>query len=83
MTIPEGVREVVGRRLDHLSDECNRVLTVGSVIGREFGLTLLEGGAAGGRTGDRLLDVLEEALAARVIAELPRRGRTATTSRTR
>ena len=29
--------EVVGRRLDHLSEECNRVLTIGAVIGREFG----------------------------------------------
>ena len=38
VTIPQSVREVVGRRLDHLSDECNQVLTIGSVIGREFGL---------------------------------------------
>ncbi len=38
VTIPQGVREVVGRRLDHLSEECNRALTVASVIGREFGL---------------------------------------------
>ena len=27
VTIPQSVREVVGRRLDHLSEECNEVLT--------------------------------------------------------
>jgi len=70
VTIPQGVREVVGRRLDHLSEECNRVLTVASVIGREFGLDALE--RVSDVTGDRLLEVLEEAAAARVIAEMPR-----------
>ena len=34
--IPEGVREVIGRRLDRLSERCNETLTVASVIGREF-----------------------------------------------
>src|SRR3989441_4104815 len=70
VTIPQSVREVVGRRLDHLSEECNRVLTIGSVIGREFGLRLLE--KVSEAKGDRLLEALEEAMGARVIAELPR-----------
>ena len=70
VTIPQSVREVVGRRLDHLSEECNRVLTIGSVIGREFGLKLLE--KVSEVKGDRLLEALEEAMGARVIAELPR-----------
>src|SRR5947208_1920321 len=70
VTIPQSVREVVGRRLDHLSEECNRVLTIGSVIGREFGLRLLE--KVSELKGDRLLEALEEAMGARVIAELPR-----------
>ena len=39
--IPEGVREVIGRRLNRLSAACNRVLTTASVIGREFGLEQL------------------------------------------
>ncbi|MEE8346318.1 MAG: protein kinase [Dehalococcoidia bacterium] len=77
VTIPQGVREVVGRRLDHLSEECNGVLTVASVIGREFGLDALERviprQAQDERLkGDRLLEVLEEAVAARVVAEAPR-----------
>ncbi len=70
VTIPQSVREVVGRRLDHLSEECNRVLTIGSVIGREFGLRVLE--RVSEVRGDRLLEALEEAMGARVIAELPR-----------
>ncbi|MEE8346454.1 MAG: AAA family ATPase, partial [Dehalococcoidia bacterium] len=70
VTIPQGVREVVGRRLNHLSKECNGVLTVASVIGREFGLDALE--RVSDVTGDRLLEALEEAVAARVVAEMPR-----------
>ena len=34
--IPEGVREVIGRRLDRLSERCNEVLTIAAVIGRQF-----------------------------------------------
>ena len=75
VTIPQGVREVVGRRLDHLSEECNRVLTIGAVIGREFDLKTVEKVLAqaeeGRMTGDRLVEVLEEAVGARVIAEVP------------
>jgi class 3 adenylate cyclase len=76
VTIPQGVREVVGRRLNHLSKECNRVLTVASVIGREFGLDALERVVGAHRDaplpGDRLLEALEEAVGARVVAESPR-----------
>jgi class 3 adenylate cyclase len=70
--IPQSVREVVGRRLDHLSAECNRVLTAASVIGREFGLDVLE--HMSDLSGDRLLEVLDEAVAARVVTEVPRAG---------
>ncbi len=70
VAIPESVREVVGRRLDRLSDECNRVLAVASVIGREFSLQVLE--QVSGIEGDSLLEVLDAALAARVISEVPR-----------
>ena len=39
--IPEGVREVIGRRLDRLSERCNQALTIAFVIGREFSLEQL------------------------------------------
>ena len=68
MRIPEGVREVIGRRLDRLSDQCNEVLSVASVIGREFGLDQLKR-LLEDYSEDRLLQLLEEALSARVIEE--------------
>ncbi|MCH8108013.1 MAG: protein kinase [Chloroflexi bacterium] len=68
--IPEGVREVIGRRLDRLTERCNETLTVASVIGREFSLDQLKP-IVEDVTEDRLLEVLEEALSARVIEELP------------
>ncbi|MFQ6028445.1 MAG: AAA family ATPase, partial [Dehalococcoidia bacterium] len=68
--VPEGVREVIGRRLNRLTQRCNETLTITSVIGREFTLDQLAP-LIDDVTGDRLLEVLEEALAARVIEELP------------
>ena len=40
--IPEGVREVIGRRLDRLSERCNEVLTIAAVIGRQFRFDVLK-----------------------------------------
>ena len=79
VTIPQGVREVVGRRLDRLSGACNWVLSAASVIGREFAVDVLAPVACDEAlaewpekseddlTKERLLEVLEEAVAARVI----------------
>jgi predicted ATPase len=67
--IPEGVREVIGRRLDQLSERCNKVLTIASLIGREFSLDALEPLCE--VSGDQLLELLDEATAARVITEVP------------
>ena len=68
--IPEGVREVIGRRLNRLSQRCNEALTVASILGREFTMAQLRP-LVEEVTEDRLFEVLEEALAARVIEELP------------
>jgi len=71
--VPDGVREALGRRLDRLSEETNALLQVAAIIGREFAydtLTLL-----GGQDDDALLRQIEDALAARVIEELPQAGR--------
>jgi tetratricopeptide (TPR) repeat protein len=68
--IPETIREAIGQRLRRLSGECRRVLSLGSVFGREFGLVALE--RVADYTGiDKLLSVLDEALAARVVEEVP------------
>jgi len=68
--IPRGVREVIGQRLDPLSERCNQALSVAAVIGREFNLELLER-LVEDTSSDQLLEVAEEALAGRVIEELP------------
>jgi tetratricopeptide (TPR) repeat protein/predicted Ser/Thr protein kinase len=67
--LPEGVREVIGRRLSRLSDACNRVLGLAAVVGREFNLTVLN--ALAELPEERLLDILDEALAARLIQDVP------------
>jgi len=68
--VPEGVREVIGRRLNRLSERCSETLTVASVIGREFTLEQLDR-LIEDLSQDMLLDVLEEALSTRLIEELP------------
>jgi hypothetical protein len=42
LSIPEGLRDVIGKRLARLSAECNRVLSVAAVIGRDFELATLQ-----------------------------------------
>jgi class 3 adenylate cyclase len=67
--IPEGIREVVSRRLSRLSDSANAALAVAAVIGATFDLSTIE--AAGGPAGDELFDALDEATQASIIREIP------------
>ncbi|MFQ6027939.1 MAG: AAA family ATPase [Dehalococcoidia bacterium] len=64
--IPEGVREVIGQRLNRLSEQCNQALTIGAVIGREFDFRLLST-LFDEINEDQLLEVIDEALNARLI----------------
>ena len=59
LDVPEGVRLVIGRRLERVSADSRKVLTFGAVVGRGFSLELLE--AIVDVTGDALLTALEEA----------------------
>jgi len=70
ITLPEGVSQVIWQRLNRLSQECNQALIVASVIGREFGQKQLSW-LIDDVSEDHLLEMLEEALAARVIEESP------------
>jgi class 3 adenylate cyclase len=63
--IPEGVREVVGRRLATLSEEANDTLALAAVVGREFDHDVLV--AAGSHDTEAVLDALEEAEGAHLI----------------
>jgi DNA-binding SARP family transcriptional activator len=69
LAIPQSIRDVIARRLTHLSHECNRLLVLAAVIGREFALDALA--RLAGVSEDGLLDVLDEAMAARVLADVP------------
>jgi len=69
--IPQGVKEVLGRRLNQLSESANQTLAIASVLGREFRLEVLE--QLSDLNGDRLVEALEEAVAARLIYEGPRK----------
>ena len=68
--IPEGVRDAIGQRLNRLSEGCNQVLTIASVIGREFDLQLVR--ALMEDVDERkLLALVDEALEAHLLEELP------------
>ena len=66
--LPEGVTEVIGRRLNFLSAGCNEVLTLASVIGRDFAWEVLARAAAP-LGEDMLLEALDEAMAAHIVEE--------------
>ena len=69
--IPPTVREVIAQRLAHLPEACTDLLMRAAVVGREFSLLTL-----GRVAGDEPLDVLDPALAAHVVVEVPEvRGR--------
>jgi tetratricopeptide (TPR) repeat protein/ribosomal protein L40E len=67
MNIPEGLRDVIGKRLSLLSKECNQLLSVASVIGREFQLEVLQ--KVTGLSDEELFKAIEEAKKTAVIEE--------------
>jgi tetratricopeptide (TPR) repeat protein len=69
IAIPQSVSDVIALRLAHLSDDCKRSLELASVVGREFPLPVLA--SVSSRSEDELLEVLDEAMAARVVSNVP------------
>ncbi len=72
LDVPESVRLVVGRRLERLGSESQKALAAGAVVGRAFPFSMLE--ELTEVPGGRLLDIVEEAEAARVIVPEEREG---------
>jgi len=72
VSIPEGLRDVIGKRLSRLSPDCNRLLAIAAVIGRDFRLDTLQ--AVAGVAEESLLAALEEATRAAVLSEQARVG---------
>jgi tetratricopeptide (TPR) repeat protein len=67
MRIPDGLRDVIGKRLSGLSESCNKVLSVAAVIGRDFQARVLQKVAS--IDDDELFGALDEARKAAVIEE--------------
>jgi class 3 adenylate cyclase/tetratricopeptide (TPR) repeat protein len=67
MSLPDGIREVVGRRLSRLSGSTNAVLSWAAVIGRELRLDVL---AAVAGEQDQCLDAVDDAVDARLVDEV-------------
>ncbi len=67
--IPEGVRDVVGQRVNRLSSGCNEVLTTASIIGREFEFKLLAM-LSDGISEDLLVQMIDEAVDAHLLEEV-------------
>ena len=66
--IPEGVRDVVGRRLDRLSATANEALSTAAVVGRDFDLATVSGSLD--KDEDEVLSALDEAVRARLVEEI-------------
>ena len=67
--LPEGVREAVESRLATQNEAVNRVLAQASAIGRDFEFAVLQGVAD--IPEDDLIDVLDTAITARLVQEVP------------
>jgi class 3 adenylate cyclase/tetratricopeptide (TPR) repeat protein len=67
LTIPEGVREVIDRRLNRLTESCNGVLAVAAVEGRDFDLNVVS--QAAGVPASEVLETLDQAVDAHLVTE--------------
>lgn len=65
--LPNSVRDVVGQRVQRLGDEALRVLCLGSVMGREFDISLLA--QLADVDEDPLLDLMDAAVSASILIE--------------
>ncbi|MGH9412074.1 MAG: ATP-binding protein, partial [Vicinamibacterales bacterium] len=69
VSVPRGVRALIGRRLSRLNVATQTLLARAAVMGREFSLSVIE--ALGDFSQDTVLDAMEEAVAAGIIGEEP------------
>ena len=69
LAIPASVREVIGRRLAHLSVRSKDALTLASVLGQEFEIEALSRLAE--QSARELVDVVDEAILARALTQIP------------
>lgn len=65
--LPEGIRQLIGRRMERLALTTRRLLTIAAVMGREFRLSDIE--ALVDVHEDAVLDAMDEALTASIVTE--------------
>jgi tetratricopeptide (TPR) repeat protein len=65
LEIPHGIRAVIDHRVGRLSEECRSALTLAAILGREFSLETL--GVVSGSSPQELLELLDDAIAERVV----------------
>ena len=66
--IPQGVREAISLRLGHLSDACNEILILASILGRDFRLDALE--RVSELSSSDILELLDPAFISGLISEV-------------
>jgi tetratricopeptide (TPR) repeat protein len=69
IAVPRGVREVIGRRIQHLDDACKDALSVASVLGTEFITEALR--RMMGTTSEELFDILDRGAEAGLLEPVP------------
>jgi hypothetical protein len=69
LSIPDDVRDVIGRRLAHLPEAARQILTLAAVAGEHFELAPLV--EAAGVPEPAVLEALDPAIAARLVVEEP------------
>jgi tetratricopeptide (TPR) repeat protein/predicted Ser/Thr protein kinase len=65
--VPQSVKEVIGRRLEQVSEPCRQTLTIAAVIGKRFDFDVLVQTADAGE--DQVLDSVEEAMRSQLLGE--------------
>ncbi len=69
LEIPPEIREVIGSRVARLSQPCRALLSLASVLGREFGVDVVQ--RLSSFPEDKLYDALDEAMVERIIGDVP------------
>jgi tetratricopeptide (TPR) repeat protein len=69
LDVPEGVRLVIGRRLERLGEPARKVLTAAAVVGRRFPLDILP--SVADLPEDAVFDAIEAAVQAQLVAPEP------------
>ena len=69
LEIPPEIHEVIGSRVARLTDPCRTLLSLASVLGREFGVDVLQRLSA--LPEKTLYDALDEAMVERIIGDIP------------